>query len=375
MSNEQIIKQYLKYLLEVKKVRNKTIELEKWILKSFNEHIKDKNFEKVIEQEILDYLKTYSISAYDDRLRKLKKFYNWLFKLPKSQYPECISRIQPNYKNPIQMYRQSPRYRERVVSEEEYQRMLDCTYKVMHKAMLETLYLFGCRASELLSMNSNSVVYDGEFTKVFFPQSKGQPRDNSYYGRAEHLLKWVESYQPFKNESNKPLWITSTYTDKKTKKVYHNTRTTINGLEKSFRVISKRAGLRNITPHDFRHTRITNERKNGTPNTHIENQLGLSHNSAMMEVYDHNKTKGYEEYLKQKRKETPATHELLMKQKEILELKHEKEINELNNKFEGIFKLLKTTSKLQDLDDKIIESLEDENSEKTNLIIKMFKQK
>ena len=235
------------------------------------------------------------------------------------------------------MYRQNPNYRERVITEEEYQRLLDNTYKIMHKAMIETLYLFGCRASELLKMNSNDVTYDGEFTRVIFKHSK-ELRDNVYYGRAEHLLKWVESYQPFKNQNNKPLWITSIYKDKKTKENLYNTRFTINGLEKAFKVISKRANIRTITPHDFRHTRTSIERNKGTPQTHIENNLGFRKGTLMMQVYDHNKTKDYEEYLKQKRKETPATHELLLKQKEQLELKHEKEISDLKDQITQIMK-------------------------------------
>jgi integrase len=373
MKNQEIINDYIKFLTDVKKAKNTTIKTEQFILNTFNKHIKNKPFKKVQEQDIISYLKPYSESTYDDRLRKIKTFYNWLFNHDKSVYPDCIKRIQPNYKSPIDMYKQNINYRERVITEEEYQRLLDNTYKVMHKAMIETLYLFGCRASELLNMNSNNVTYDGEFTRVTFTQSKTEPRDNVYQGRAEHLLKWVESYQPFKDQPNKPLWITPSYTDKKTGKTYYNTRFTINGLEKALRVISKRAEIKNITPHDFRHTRTTIERRNGTPQTHIESNLGYTKGTSMMQVYDHNKTKDYENYLKQKQTQTtPATYELLKKQKETIEEKHEKEINVLQKKMEVLEKYVDTLEMMKDKFEKELSTTRNKGTKKEETIQPAF---
>ena len=93
------------------------------------------------------------------------------------------------------------------------------------------------------------------------------------------------------------------------------------------------ASKEKITPHDFRHTCITNHCKNGTPETHIKSIMGLKKNTEVLRIYDHNKTKAYEEYLRKKGLETKPTYELLVEQKKTLEEKHQKQID-------GIMKMM-----------------------------------
>jgi len=340
MKNGEAISQYLNYLAGVKNLKESTITSQKHTLTSFSKRI-NKDFKQATEQDIINYLKKYADLTHDVRLNSLKKFYKWLYKLDENEpLPDFIKRIETKYKNPLEYYRKNINYKERVVSEEEYNTLIDNSYKIMHKAMLETLWLFGCRAGELLSMNSNDVSYDGKFTRVLFRDSKTVPRENVYHGRAEHLLKWAETYQPFKGQKGKPLWVTPRFTHRVTKETSYNTRFTINGLEKMIKVISDRGNIRKITPHDFRHTFVSRERKNGTPQTFIESNGGFRKGTMMMEVYDHNKTKDYEDYLIKSNKPTPVTYELLEKQKQRLENTHYEEIQNLSDLYEELRKEL-----------------------------------
>jgi integrase len=328
--NEKTIEKFKDFRLNIENCKNSTLTPEIFTLSALAKKLGNKTFKNATEQEIIDSLKEYKDTTRNNRIIVLKKFYRWLNNLEKGEkLPNCVRRIKRSSKSALDKYKDM-NYRERIVTETEYNTLIDNSNKIMHKAVIETLYLFGCRASELISMNSNDVTYDGKVTKINIRLSKEIPRPSVYQGRAEHLLKWAETYQPFKGQKNKPLWTIG------------KTRYTRISLEKAITSISKRAGLRHITPHDFRHTAVTRERAKGTPTAHIETNFGYRHGSPMMGVYDHNETKDYETYLEQKNKETPATYELLKKQKETIEQKHKKEIDNLKT---ALFELAKIISK------------------------------
>lgn len=328
-NNEEIIKEYEDFRRVIENTNYNTWKYEFYTLKKLNEYVKEKSFKKLTELEIAKYLERYSQKTRITRITILTKFYRWLYKLEYDEkLPDCIRNINRNRKTIMEIYDDEEiKYRERVVTEEEYQRLIDCSYKLMHKAMIETLYNFGCRASELLSMNGNDVEYDGNVTKIKVRESKTKAREILFGGRSEYLMKWFESYAPFRNKKNKPLW--TNY-----QKRYKNERFTINGLGKSIRVISKRAGLRKITPHDFRHTAITRARREGVPDTHIETNFGLKKDTRMMKIYDHNGIDQYYNYLKDRKEEIKPTYEQLENKYKDKEEKQQEEIDSLKERLE-----------------------------------------
>jgi site-specific recombinase XerD len=329
MDNREIIETFAHHRFTIDRVKTTTIRTEKIILISMDNKIK-KPFKDVTEQDILDYLAQYKEGTRDSRINHIKLFYRWLFKLEKGdRLPDCIRRIKPT---PYRLKRQKGdiESRERRITPIEYQRLVDCAHTIMHKALLEALYHFGPRISELLSMNATDVSYDGSITKVTFRESKTQARDAVCIGRLNHLLTWSESYQPFKGQKDKPLWV-----DHRTNNRYAS-RSALTLLQR----ICERAGVQKRTLHDFRHTSISNDRDNGIPITHIETNHGFAKGSPMMRIYDHNKTSDYEEYLKRKNTETAPTYETLQKQKNIFEEKLN-EITTLKEQMNTLIALLK----------------------------------
>ena len=149
-------------------------------------------------------------------------------------------------------------------------------------------------------------------------------------------MTYFESYQPYRELSSKPLFVGN-----------QRTRFTIHGLEKLLNRLCKKAHLKHITPHDFRHTSISRVRANGVPITHIETKHGLVHGSQVMGIYDHNKTKDYEDWLNKKREETEPTYDTLKKQHNIVTEKQQKEITDLQTELK----------KKAEIDNFIIESL------------------
>ena len=335
MDNSEIIEKYQHHRIIIDKVKTTTIRNEKIILVTLSNKIQ-KPFKDATEQDILDYLAGYKAGTQDSRINHLKLFYRWLYTLEKGdRLPDCIRRIRLT---PSRFKRQKGdiELRERRITPTEYQRLLDCAHTLMHKALLETLYHYGPRISELLSMNATDVSYDGSITKVTFRESKTQARDAVYSGRLEHLLTWSESYQPFKGMNDKPLWV-----DYRTNNRYAG-RSALTLLQR----VCARAVVSKRTLHDFRHTSISNDRDNGIPITHIETNHGLVHGSLMMKIYDHNKTSDYEAYLKRKNSETPPTYESLENQKKTLEEKYQQEIVDLKNEIAHIKKMINITETL-----------------------------
>lgn len=329
--NETIIKDYGKYRTQIENISKKTWRTEYFTLQKLNQTVKGKNFKDLNEIEIAKNLETYSPKTRFNAITQLTHFYRWLYKLEKDErLPDCIRNINKNRKSIMKIYKnETIKYQEKIVTEKEYERLIDSSYKLIHKAMIETFYNFGCRVSELLSMNGSDVSYNGKITKIIVRDSKTKPREIIYKGRSNYLMKYYESYAPFKEQKDKPLWVSN-----KQKNKYK--RFTINGVEHFMKLITARAGLRHITPHDFRHTAITTARKNGVPDTHISNNFGLEKDTRMMRIYDHNQIDDYEQWLNQKDKEIKPTFELLEKQKKTLEEKHEKEIKQLKKEIEDL---------------------------------------
>jgi len=311
--NETIIRDYEKHKSKVAPVKESTVNLLINRIRMLDKFL-GKSYYEATQNDIADFLEHYKDTTRNNTIKILKAFYRWLYDLEKGdRLPDCIRRFTSK-----EIKQDDIQYRERVVSLDEYQRLLDHASKPMHKAILETMWIFGVRVSELLSLNSDDVIYEGGLTEITIRKSKTEPRSIPYTGRAKNLMTYVESYQLFKGQKNMPLFVGR---DK--------TRYKIHSMEKLLERLTIKAGIRHITTHDFRHTSITRDLGNGVPITHVETKHGLAKGSSVFRIYDHNKIKDYKEWLNQRKKETPPTYKTLEKENESLIKKQEKEIDRL----------------------------------------------
>ena len=295
MENKDVLKEYEKYKTEINPVKPKTKKTQLGRIRVFGNNI-NKSYRDATETDVLHHLERFKPSSRNAILISIKSFYKWLYGLDKNdKLPDCVRRIQP-----LKIEHDEVKRRECIVTDGEYQKLIDNAYTPMHKAMLETLYTFGIRATELLSINSDDVTYDGKLTRITVRTSKTETRDVIHKNRCNCLMTYVESYQPFKDQPGKPLFIG-----------YKQNRYTIDGLEQFITSLCKKLDLKHITPHDFRHTSISRDRANGVPITHIETKHGLVHGSQVMKIYDHNRTKDYEDWLNGKTTETEETYDAL----------------------------------------------------------------
>ncbi|GAG97803.1 unnamed protein product, partial [marine sediment metagenome] len=84
-----------------------------------------------------------------------------------------------------------------------------------------------------------------------------------------------------------------------------------------------------VNCHDFRHTSISKDRKNGVPQSIIEQKHGLTHGSKMMGVYDHTGDTEYEKYILNKAKNTPETYSTLKQENQRMKNEYEDRIKTL----------------------------------------------
>jgi len=327
--NEKTFFEYGKNRID-KGINPKTVEIQSHYLKKFGEYLGNTSFKDATEDDIIQFKKTYAPSSQNQIVGILRKFYIWHFEVDKGdKLPKCIRNV-----DRISLKTHDIVYRERVITEDEYQRMIDNAPNPMHKAIIETLYIFGVRVSELLSMKLNCVTYDGKYTRIVVPDSKTIEREIPYNGRASNLMSWIETYHPFKDKKIFPLWVNTFF------KTYEPF--TRRGVLQMVNRVRMKAGIeRKITNHDFRHTSISRDRSEGVPTTHIETKHGLVHGSLVMSTYDHNKSRDYEEWLDKKNIETPETYETLKKKTDEIK-KQQKEIDNLKEDMAGLTDLLRT---------------------------------
>jgi len=319
-----MIEQFLKH----KQVNNystrepispRTIKQYRMGLNYLSDDIK-KPFKEATQKDIENHLGKYAQRTRNQRITMFHNFYRWVNDLDENDpLPKCVRGLRVKH---VQI--DEIAYRERLVSEEEYNLIIEHAKQPVERAVIETLWVSGARKDELGNMLVGDVIFDGKNTKITLRVSKTKPRVVIHPGRAEHLLKWVETLAPNRNKTGLPLFTT----------IYNGKVVKIHDVY-AWRVlerICKRASLRHIKPHDLRHTTCTRLLRNGVPETFVKNQLGFSKDSVMLSVYDHNDEAGYENYLNGKGNEAQPTYQLLKQQKQTLELEHGKELQLLNER-------------------------------------------
>jgi len=317
----------------------------------------DKPFKEATQEDILKHLEKYKQKTKNFKISLYHELYRFLFNLEDTDtLPDCIRKIKSRNFEIDEV-----KYREKLVTPEEYNLLLETCERPIHKAILEALWCFGSRKAGIQSLLVKDVSFDGVFTKLTIREDKTQPRDVVYKGRCEHLLKWVESLCPNKDTPDSPLFVTCIHGQYKPIADDY-----INGMLER---LTERAGIKkHVRPHDVRHTVATRLLQEGTPTTHVCSQMGWKKNTAMLKIYDHNGSQEYQNYLlTSSQTNAKPTYELLLTQKKELQTVHETQIQLLNERL----KLSEETQKRTEQNiTQIIESLQVYQPELSELVRK-----
>jgi len=202
----------------------------------------------------------------------LKQFYLWLIENGYSQIPEKKLR---SLKPP------KPEVMTKVASDlltaDEITAMVHACIRSCDRAVIMMLYEGGFRIGEIGMMKWGDLIFDkwGVIVNVNFKTNK--PRYIRLVMAREYLAKWKNDY-PFRPITNDmPVFLTD-----------HYNALTHGSISLQLKRIARRAGIqKHITPHIFRHSRITHMIKEGVSESVIKLMMWGSLTTDMFQTYAH----------------------------------------------------------------------------------------
>lgn len=221
--------------------------------------LKGKPFRPKDDKEIPGYTETivdHIVSIKADSSRQnmkvhIREFYKWLYGVKKKhEFPKIVAdeRLRP-------VRAESTKKASDLLTEEEFQLMLNACYDIQDEATLMVLKESGGRAGELVSANVGSVEFDDYGCKIYTEKSKSEKRYIRLVDSCPYLKAWLNIH-PFRNEPDKPLFIG--------KHAFFGNRLRNSGLLQRVQAIGKRAGIKKrIYSHLFRTMAITNLARKG----------------------------------------------------------------------------------------------------------------
>jgi len=209
-----------------------------------------------------------------DYIMFLKRFYMWAIEEAICDLPgDKIENIKAP--SPKKMTKTA----EEMLSEEEIRKMLhicEGTTARRDKAMIALLYESAMRIHEVAALTWKDLQFDEYFVRVNTAGKTDIPRYIPLTMSRGYLAEWRSIY-PGDTSGNNPVFVTG----RKKTLTYQYTK---NHLAK----IAKRAGIKkHITPHLFRHSRVTNMLKAGFSESSIKLMAWGSLSSEQLSRYAH----------------------------------------------------------------------------------------
>jgi integrase/recombinase XerD len=162
---------------------------------------------------------------------------------------------------------------------EEIEAMIKAATNLRDKAMLAVGYEAGLRATELLTLNVGSVVFDDRGARLHIERGKTGSRVVRLITSVGLLARYLEVH-PFRNEQSSPLWLTESTN-------YMNHRLSWIRWNRCLKQVAKRAGVKKrVFNHMLRHGSATRNAKFLT-DSELKLMYGWSMSSKMPAVYVH----------------------------------------------------------------------------------------
>ncbi|WOF15977.1 tyrosine-type recombinase/integrase [Methanoplanus sp. FWC-SCC4] len=220
-----------------------------------------------------------------DYISILKMFLRWLNK-------QGLSEITRDEISEISLPKRKNKKNIVIFKDGEVEKMIDSCRRIRDRAMISLLYEGGFRIGEIGTMVWDQVVFDDYGLIVKEDFKTGKQRALRLAMSKHDLVEWKNEYCKY----GEPYGDSSVFLNEKSEP--YNYR----ALEKHLKRIAERAGVETkFTPHSFRHTRITNLKREGisdaivglmmwgdptAPELSTYNQMNFEDvNSTMLEHY------------------------------------------------------------------------------------------
>jgi integrase len=163
-----------------------------------------------------------------------------------------------------------------MITPEEIQRLYKASYRSYDRAMITFIYEGGLRIGEAAAMKWNDLTFNKNGIVVNVNFKTNIPRYVPIIAGREYIIQWRLDY-PGTPEGDAPVFIN-----------YRGTRLRNEAAIAQLRVIGKRAGIeKHLTPHLFRHSRITHMVQEGVSESVIKLIMWGSVHSKMLRTYAH----------------------------------------------------------------------------------------
>jgi len=213
----------------------------------------------------------YEQNTIRDFITFLKRFYQWLIDNQHSSIDkEKIQKIRPPSRNTM------TKTAEDILTEDEIRMMLDACQTSRDRALIAVMCEGALRAIEMGTLTWRQVKFTDWSVSLNVNEKTGKPRLVPLIMARQYLATWKADY-PNAITDDGPVFLTH----EKNPMTYHTIST-------QFKKIAKRAGItKKITPHLFRHSRITHMIQQDFNESVIKKMCWGNLNTMMFSTYAH----------------------------------------------------------------------------------------
>lgn len=273
---EELIDEFLRYLLIDKGYSNNTIESYRRDLIKFLKFNKDKKIQSITNDDLKEYLKALKLEGLNEKsisrnISCLKSFYKFL----------VIEKYTRNNPSEFLFIPKTKKSLPNILTEEDVLKLLDIeltdNFSYRNKAMLELMYATGLRVSELVNLKLQDVDLSQDIVRTFGKGSKERIIPIGDYAK-EYLEKYIYKYRGtmLKKNNCEYLFLNN-----------HGNKMTRQGFFKIVKKIAKEKGIeQELSPHTLRHSFASHLLKYGADLRTIQELLGHSDISTT-QIYTH----------------------------------------------------------------------------------------
>lgn len=275
-SLQELITEFLRYLLIDKGYSENTINSYKLDLDKFFEFNGNKNINEISNLDLKNYVKYLKEEKLNDKsisrnISCLKSFYKFLVieKYINNNPSDSLFGIKTKKSLP------------NTLTEEEILKLLDIklsdNYSYRNKAMIELMYATGLRVSELVNLKLSDIDLNQDIIRIYGKGSKERVVPIGEYSK-EYLEKYIYEYRSsmLKKETSEYLFLNN-----------HGKKMTRQGFFKIIKNIAFEKGInKNLSPHTIRHSFASHLLKYGADLRTIQELLGHSDISTT-QIYTH----------------------------------------------------------------------------------------
>ncbi len=221
----------------------------------------------------------YSIHTKYDYNKVVKKFYKWLYKMPKTKVQEEFARNLDWIKTRFPFSKYPLIKRSELLAEEDIHLLLKCCENNRDAAIIALAWDCGARPSEIGGMRIGSIKFDDDGTYVDLAPGKTGSRTVFIFEATPYIMRWL-SMHPNEHDLDAPLWINFENKNALNYESYYRVFSRVFARAKEAHSLRKR-----WNPYLFRHSRATWCATNGWNHLEMCKFFGWTPESNMPAIY------------------------------------------------------------------------------------------